>query len=652
MNQAGLIRVLPPLLVNKIAAGEVIERPASVVKELLDNALDAGASRIAVTIEQGGRDFIRVSDDGSGMSRDDLRLAVTAHATSKLASEEDLYNVTTMGFRGEALASISAVAKLHVTSRTRGAVEGFEIRATGEKIEPVQPAACAEGTAVSVRDLFFNVPARRKFLRSPSAESGHINEQITRAALANPHITFEVRNNKRTTLNFPSAKDRRQRVARVYSPELAEALLHVERDERGLHLEAYVAPPVHSRATAQWQYTFVNGRYIRDRFLQHAIKEAHRGLMEPNRHGVVFLFLTLDPHDIDVNVHPTKLEVRWADSGLIHSQVLSALRETFQRADLTPALRTDRARPPVDEREQERIRAEFATMLKSAAPLGRTGSTFSAEPASGGGVPHTSSASAPAATGFHTDRTGPGGDVDAERMWRALYGPGPTSGAAAQRSAGDQSTTSSTRRSEPSGEANPASPSGPAYGGRAVQMHNLYLVAETDDGIVIVDQHALHERVMFEHLRRRIASGTLESQRLLLPETLNVTADQVELLEANGELLERLGIEVTPFGSGSIAVHAIPSILKDTQVVGFLRDLLDKLGGHDGGTTSDVMINDVLAMMACKAAVKAGDALNPEEIDALMAQRHLLDQPSACPHGRPTSLRLTKADLNRQFHRT
>jgi DNA mismatch repair protein MutL len=669
MTRPSRIHILPTLLVNKIAAGEVIERPASVVKELVENALDAGATRISVTIEDGGKQLIRVTDDGHGLTAEELRLAVTPHATSKLVTEEDLYNISTMGFRGEALASISAVSRLRIASRPRGDIEGHEIRVAAEEIESSRTAGCPEGTTVEVRDLFFNVPARRKFLRSPSAESGHINEQVTRAALARPDVAFEVSNHKRVTHSFPVAADRRERVARVYGPELAEALLPIGREERGLRIEAYVAPPAQSRATAQWQYTFVNGRYVRDRFLQHAIKEAYRGLMEPYRHGVVFLFLTLDPRDIDVNVHPTKLEIRWADSGLIHSQVLSALRETFQRADLTPAFRNRPEREPVSEQEQERIRAELAAMFKNATPI-QPGQP--ARYSQSGGVGGGSSTGSRELAGRDSGAIDPR-SVDPGQLWRALYGPPPAEKTAdfseglQHRDMRADSQVGGLQRGnaplpEPGAHATDfpdRTVSGWPLGSdldrtrrRAVQMHNLYLVAETEDGIVIVDQHALHERVMYEHLRRRIASGSLEAQRLLLPETLNVASDQVELLETNESLLKRLGIEVTPFGTGSIAVHAVPSILKDTQVVPFVRDLLDKLAQQAGEISSDAVINDILAMMACKAAVKAGDPLSAEEIESLMAQRHLLDQPSACPHGRPTSLRLTKNDLNRQFHRT
>ena len=623
------IRVLPDLLVRKIAAGEVVERPASVVKELLENAIDAGARRIAITAEDGGKQLIRVTDDGCGMSPEELRLAVTRHATSKIVAEEDLYSIATMGFRGEALASISAVSKLRVVSRPPEAAEGHEVRVAAEQLETAQAAGCPVGTTVEVRDLFFNVPARRKFLRGSPTEMGHINEQVSRAALSHPEIAFELTNNRRITQRLPSCQTRQERIANFYSPELASALLLIQRDERGVNLEAYVAPPNQSRATAHWQYVFVNGRYVRDRYIQHAIKEAYRGLMEPNRHGVVFLFLTVDPQSVDVNVHPTKIEVRWADSHLIHSQVLSALRETFQRCDLTPAVRTQRSSESISEQEQDRMRHELAAVLRSTAPIqparhGESGPPALSQPvrstaSAGGGVP-------PA--------------MDPAQMWQSLYGPPESTAMVPQ------------APQHPAPGPLPAGPQRLASRSRAIQMHNLYLVAEIDDGIVIVDQHALHERVLYEQLRRRITDGPLESQRLLLPETVRVTPQQAALLESNAELLTQLGIELTPFGTDAVAVQSFPSLLKDTDVISFMRDLLDQLVQQAGPGDTDAVINDILSMMACKAAVKAGDPLTPEEIDALFERRDLIDKSSSCPHGRPTMLRLTKADLDRQFKRT
>jgi DNA mismatch repair protein MutL len=598
------------VLVRQIAAGEVVERPASVVKELIENSIDAAARRIVLAIEDGGRQLIRVTDDGTGMWPEELRLAVAPHATSKITSESDLHAIATLGFRGEALGSISSVSKMRIVSRPAAAEEAHEIRVSGERLEASRAAGAPQGTTVEVRDLFFNVPARRKFLRAASTEVGHVNEQFARLALAHPNVGFEQSNNGRAVQSLPAGQKRQERIGRLFGSELADALLHVERSERGVTLEAFAAPPSRSRATAQWQYVFVNGRCIRDRFLQHALKEAYRGLMEPDRHGVVFLFLTVDPRDLDVNVHPTKQEVRWTDGNLIHSQVLSALRETFQRHDLRPNLRTSRFDSAPSDLEQDRVRADFAALMKSAAPtLGRPNGT---SPASSFG---------PA-----------GGSPSA---WQQLYG-----------------------RETPAAQPAPTAPptavasEEPSRTLRAIQMHDLYLVVEEEDGIVIIDQHALHERVMYETLKARFLQGSLESQRLLLPETLRIGAPQMALLETHAELLRRLGLEVTPFGSDTVAVHAFPTVLKDTQAVGFLGDLLDQLAQWDAAEDPENVIHRVLDMAACKAAVKAGDRLSAAEIETLVAQRHLIDKAASCPHGRPTTLRLTKSDLNRQFKRT
>ncbi len=631
------IRVLPDLLVNKIAAGEVVERPASVVKELIENSLDAGATRISVSIEEGGARLVRVTDDGCGLGADDLRLAITPHATSKIQSEDDLYTIHTMGFRGEALASIGAVSSLRMISRLPGAVEGHEVVVCGDRVAATRAVGCPEGTTVEVRDLFFNVPARRKFLRSVSTETGHVNEQFTRLALANPDVGFALTSNSRTTHSLPAVDNHLPRIAKLYGPELTEALLPVERDERGLRIHAYLAPPVHSRAAAQWQYVYVNGRFVRDRFVQHAIREAYRGLMEPHRHGVVFVFLEIDSSQVDVNVHPTKIEVRWADSSLIHSQVLSALRETLQRADLTPALRVRRQeQEPISEAEQDRIRHELAAILKSTAPVQGGGGGWP------GAMPGSDAPPMPwGSMGSSSPMEAPGSGFSWDG-WRSMFG-APRDGAGGAESRSGMGGVP-VRAMEPFGPDNGAKP--------AVQMHNLYLVAETDDGIMIVDQHALHERVMYEQFRQRFTAGPLESQRLLIPETIKVTAGQAGLLESHSELLGQLGIEVTPFGTDSVALHAVPALLRDLDAGSFLRDLLDRLAQNEAPNHTEALVHDILDMMACKAAVKAGDPLTQQEINALMEQRHLVEKSSSCPHGRPTMLRFTKAELNRQFKRT
>jgi DNA mismatch repair protein MutL len=619
----GKVHVLPDLLVNRIAAGEVIERPASVVKELLENAVDARATRIRVAIEDGGKVMICVTDDGEGMAADDLRLAVAPHATSKIDTEDDLFAVATMGFRGEALASIGAVSQMRIRSRPAEVDAAHEVLVVGERIELSRAAGGPPGTRVEVRDLFFNVPARRKFLRGKSTEAGHVNEQFARVALAHPEVDMEMTHNGRVTQHLPAHGSWVERVAKFFGRELADALMPVAWSERGLTIDGYVAPPARSRSSSNWQYVFVNGRFVRDRFVQHAVKEAYRGLMEPNRHPVVFLFLSIDPAAIDVNVHPTKIEVRWQDSNLVHSQVLAALREKFLRSDLTPSLDMPR-------------RSELGGRFEGGQgppPEGRSTAACRAARFEGDG------ASFDVSRGLGS----PGAGID--------VGPGSASAGAGPswRSAAELWRTVEPVRGTPERLADDARIADqPA---KAIQIHNAYIVAETGDGIVIVDQHALHERVLYEELRRRIAGDRLESQRLLLPETIPVTPGQIGLLETHADVLHRLGLEISPFGKDAVAVQALPTALRDIDAVGFVRDLLDRLSEQGDRPGTDALVDDLLSMMACKAAVKFGDVLSPEEIESLIAQRGTVEKSTNCPHGRPTALSFSLADLERQFKR-
>lgn len=636
----GRIQVLPDEVIKKIAAGEVIERPASVVKELVENAVDARASRIAVAIEDGGKQVIRVVDDGEGMSAEDLRLAVIPHATSKISSDEDLFAVGTMGFRGEALASIGSVSRLRIRSRPPDSTEGHEIVVAAEKVELAQAAGCPVGTSVEVRDLFFNVPARRKFLRGRSTEAAHVNEQFSRIALAHPRIALELTHNGRVTHRWPGHESLRERVGRFCGRELEQDLIAIEWEERGLRLFGYVGPPGRSRSAPNWQYVFLNGRYIRDRFILHAIREAYRGLMEPNRHPVIFLYASIDPAAVDVNVHPTKIEVRWQDSNLVHSQVLAALREKFQRSDLTPAVgptvggrparRPDPGSafeshaaqphlPRIDPAEQDRVRHEAAQFYRGATPITGTDPAHHGPPARG---------------------TAPAGPADIARsadFWRSLNQDVPP-GRLPEPGAGPPHPPAAER---------PPSTTRP----RAIQLHNAYLVAETPDGMIIVDQHALHERIMYDRLRQRIAVGVLESQRLLLPDTVQITPEQLAILDRHADLLDRLGLELTPFGRHAVAVNAVPAVIRDTDVAQFVRDLLDRLSEAGSQPNTEVVLEEMLAMMACKAAVKFGDPLTGAEIESLLAQREAVEKSTACPHGRPTALRFTLAELEKQFKR-
>ncbi len=599
------IQKLPDLLVNKIAAGEVIERPASVVKELVENALDAGATRIQLTIEDGGRKLIQVADNGHGIPADQLRLAVTPHATSKIVREDDLYCIHTLGFRGEALASIGAVSHLILTSRSHDVLEGGQIHVAGEAIQAEQSVGCPVGTTVEVRDLFFNVPARRKFLKSSQTESGHIQEQLTRLALPKPEVEFVYRTPHKVILQLPAGETRLQRIGRFFGEETLSDLISIQREERGLGIDGYIAKPSQNRAGTQWQYLFLNGRYIRDRFIGHAVREAYRGLMEPSRSPIVFLFLTIDPSSVDVNVHPTKIEVRWQDSNVIYSQVLSALRDALLQHDLTPSLSTHRSAPALSPEQQTEERRRIAEFFKQASPPPIGPSSFSGE---------GPSAVRPSSVRFS----------DLAQMFHAE----------------ERSVT-------------PAPSSAPSVDqARAIQLHRTYLVTETQDGLVIIDQHALHERILYEQLRRKMTTGSLESQRLLLPETVTLPLRQLSAVEAHQDLLQKLGIEITRYGPETIAVQSFPALLPSSIVTDFMRDLADRLIEKESAVHSEALLEEVLAMAACKAAVKAGDPLSAEEIQSLLQQREFVEKSSNCPHGRPTALRFTLSDLERQFKRT
>lgn len=616
----GEIRLLPPALISRIAAGECIERPASVVKELVENALDAGARRVDIAILDGGRGLIQVIDDGAGMDAADLELAVTQHATSKIRTDEDLFNIHTLGFRGEALASIAAVARLKLVSRRRDSDVGHELQVEAGQLRGPRPCSAPPGTTVEVRDLFYPVPARRKFLRTNQTEMGHITEQLARIALAQPEIAFTLKHQARVTHRLASTTDRRQRIADFYGPELASVLLPIRREGGGVLVEGLVAPPAESRGSTKWEYVFVNGRFVRDRFVSHAIKEAYRSLIDPSRSPVAFLFITIDPGHVDVNVHPTKVEVRWQDSNYVHGQVLAALRDKFLSSNLDHPLRT----PREDEDYRERVKAAMvdffrrgpeAETRRHAGTEARRAETQPGPRAVGWAPPTTSSEAAPLA-----GHTGP---AEVARL-----------------------RPSERLTPEPAELAAEMPPT------RALQIHNTYLVVETDDGLMLVDQHALHERILYEELRQRIAERNLESQRLLLPQLVRVPPDRLEALETHGAALARLGIELSPAGPQSVALQSFPTLLLErVDHERFVRDLLDLLAEQGARPDPDTLLHEVLDMMACKAAVKAGDPLAPAEIDALLQRRAVAERSSHCPHGRPTTLRLSLRDLERQFHR-
>ncbi len=607
------IQQLSPALVNRIAAGEVIERPASVVKELVENALDAGASHILIEIADGGRELIRVSDDGHGIDPADLPLAFASHATSKLASDEDLFRIATMGFRGEALASIGAVAHARITSRTPASQAAYEITNRGGAIGDPQAAAGNVGTTVEIRNLFFNTPARRKFLKGASTEFGHISDMVQRLALPYPAVSFKLVHNGRTSLDWPAA-DRIERWLGAWPGDFRQKYLPIDLRDAEITLTGLVGLPELARPTAKHQFLYLNGRFIRDKSLQHALREAYRGLTEPGRHPAGILMLNMPPADVDVNVHPTKIEVRFKDAGRLHGLLLSAVREKLLGSDLTPkaVARPAFSAAPTDPAPRDDMRRQLADFFKQGPP----------EP------------------GFGFRDSGFG----EARPWQ------PDSPTPEPAPRPDESPPAGDSPPPPNGSLPPAN--GPRPTAPAIQLHNSYLVAQSEEGLVIIDQHALHERIMYEDLRARIARGPLESQQLLIPQTFAASPRQIALLEQIAPLLQRLGIEAAPFGPDSIAVQAFPSFLEKLEPAGFLQELLERGEQEQLDLHEEEMLHDVLDMMACKAAIKAGDPLTPGEIEALLARRELVERSSNCPHGRPTTLRLSLRDLEKQFKRT
>ena len=604
------IRVLSAHVVNQIAAGEVVDRPASVVKELLDNAIDAGASRIVVDLEQGGIDLVRVTDNGNGVPKDQLPLAVHPHATSKVRTAEDLDKIGTMGFRGEALASIASVSRLAFRSRTKGDDNAHELRVDGGEAHDIAPASGPVGTSVSVRTLFYNTPARRKFLKTPRTEQGHCVEQARTLAISHPSIGFRVTADGREIFDVPPNQGPRDRALALVGNELDEQMVeaHLDAfdDHRGVALWGLVGLPVLARATNKGQHVYLNGRPIRDKTVAHAIKEAYRGLIEPGRHPLAVLMLEMDPGAVDVNVHPAKIEVRFRDGSMVHKAVHQAVKEALRRADLTPSAHVSTPSQP----------------MPAHAPANGSTPTFasaftSAPPAPSTPFPYAAMKSA----------------VDAQRPYEA---PPPI----------EHDALPTPKRAD-----------------SVLQVHNSFLVTQDEHGMVIIDQHALHERVMFEKLRDRLDNGNLEIQRLLAPARVETTTTRAALVDDLAPLFERLGIELTMMGPATVGVTGFPSFLfeKGVEPEGFVGELLERAEDEryadlpeegDASGRRETALHEILDMMSCKAAIKAGDKLSETELSELLQLRERVERSSNCPHGRPTAIRLSIKDLEKQFGRS
>ena len=595
------IRKLSAHLINQIAAGEVIERPASVVKELTENALDAGAKRIEVRVEEGGRQLIRVADDGRGMVPEQLPLAIEPHATSKITAVEDLSAIQTLGFRGEALASIASVSRMELISRPAEAEAGARISVQGDLAGEPVPEPCAPGTVVEVRDLFYNVPARRKFMRGAPTEYGHINDMLGRVAMAHPRVGFSLWHQGKRRWDLPAGQSPTDRCRDRLGREVEEGLIEFKSNEQGVRLWGMAAMPELAKPTAKGQFLYVNGRPVRDRSIGHALREAYRGLIPPSRQPMVVLFVDLDPGRVDVNVHPTKSEVRFADRDQVFRQVLATVRQALRSEDLIPAVSLP-VQNPVS------AAAEPATRPMAAPSMfGRT----SAEPAPG-----------QADLASQSDR--PSAPLPVQ----------PHEAVAGSEPAPAETVRPTTRT--------------------VLQVHNAYIVTEDEQGLIIIDQHALHERMMFEMLMDRMRRfGRLESQRLLSPAVLEAGPTQQATLEQIEPLLERLGIETTPMGPNAVAVHAFPTLLfeRHVEIHPFMEDLIARAEAEGFVPSDEQALHEVVDMMSCKAAVKAGDSLSEQELSQLLSQREQIERASNCPNSRPTTIRLTLRDLEKQFKR-
>ncbi len=586
------IQQLPDTLVNQIAAGEVVERPASVVKELVENALDAGATRVDIDLEEGGIRLIRIRDDGGGIPADELPLAISRHATSKIASLDDLEEVATLGFRGEALPSIASVSRFALSSRTAAQEHGVRLEVDGGKVAPLQPHPHPAGTTVEVRDLFYNVPARRKFLRAERTELGHIEEWLRSLALARPEVELRISHNGRLSRHYKPVRDvaeRARRVAEALGEEFTTQCLAIEHAGAGLRLHGWVGLPTAARSSADQQYFYVNGRAVRDRTVAHAVRQAYADVLFHGRYPAFVLFLECDPRQVDVNVHPAKHEVRFREQRLVHEFIYRTLHE---------ALASTRAG----------LAAGHDVSLPTATPMGWPA------PAQGGlGLPVR----------------------EAMAGYSALYG-----GAASATSGTVPSSMPAANEAE-----------APPLGYALAQLHGIFVLAENTQGLILVDMHAAHERITYERLKTARDGEGIRSQPLLVPLSLAVSEREADLAEQHADTLAGYGFELRRAGPQALSVRAVPTLLADLDPRSLVLDVLSDLREHGASRKLDEARNELLSTLACHTSVRANRRLSLPEMNALLRDMESTERSGQCNHGRPTWVQLTKAELDRLFLR-
>lgn len=625
MSGPARIQLLSPRLANQIAAGEVVERPASVAKELLENSLDAGARRIDIEVEQGGVKLLRVRDDGSGIAADDLPLALARHATSKIRDLDDLERVTSLGFRGEALASVGSVARLTLTSRTAEAAQAWQVETEGRDMEArMQPAAHPVGTSVEVRDLFFNTPARRKFLRAEKTEFDHLQEVVKRLALARFDVAFHLRHNGRGALVLHEAGDeaaRARRVAAVCGAAFLEQALPVEVERGGLRLWGWVGLPTFSRSQADLQYFYVNGRMVRDKLVAHAVRQAYRDVLFNGRHPTFVLFLEVDPAVVDVNVHPTKHEVRFRDGRMVHDFLYGtlhhALGEVRPEDQLAAPLAAPPA-PPLTGPAAGEFRGQGEMSLSASVP-----ERVSVEPPAwrGAGAGYQAPPPRPA---VHSAESG--------GVYREFFAPLADSGSAPE--------------ALPDGQGDV-----PPLGYALAQLKGIYILAENVQGLVLVDMHAAHERITYERLKSAMASEGLRGQPLLVPESLALSQRETDCAEEHAEWFQRLGFELQRLGPETLAIRQTPALLRQAEAGRLVRDVLADLLEYGSSDRIQAHLNELLATMACHGAVRANRRLTLPEMNALLRDMEHTERSGQCNHGRPTWTQLGMDELDRLFLR-
>lgn len=609
------IKQLSETLINQIAAGEVIERPASAAKELIENALDAGATRIEIATAGGGKALLRVSDNGCGMGQTDLELAVRRHCTSKISDTLD--DIRTLGFRGEALPSIGSVARLSIASRQAGSGDGAEIAVAGGKVLYLRPAAANPGTIVEVRDLFFATPARLKFMKTEKAEAAAITEVVKRMAIAFPHVRFVLSGSDRSMLEFPATgDDHLARMAQVLGKEFKDNAIELDAEREDVTLTGFAGVPTFNRGNSAHQYAFVNGRPVQDKLILSAIRGAYAETVPSGRYPIAVLAITLDPALVDVNVHPAKSDVRFRDPGLVRGLIVGAIREALAR-------------------EGDRAATTGADGMLRAFTAGRSAYQPAWRPS-------------PPATPW-TPGTSPS---------RPLH---PTEGFAGSAGFGERPQAAfdglsmPTARSDIATPVRPERPEEPArypLGAARAQLHENYIVAQTEDGLVIVDQHAAHERLVFEEMRKALHSKRLSSQVLLIPEIVDLPEEDCDRLMVHAEGLGELGLSIERFGPGAVAVRETPAMLGEVDAQGLIRQLADEIAEWDTASGLAAKLEYVAATMACHGSVRSGRRLRPEEMNALLRQMEATPGSGQCNHGRPTYIELKLSDIERLFGRS